>query len=205
VTGFALTPKGLAMQRLEPVGKDRAPGITGTGYVSLLATLRRAGVLQDDGALRPGTTPLAKRLAQNLTTDRKGRPRLDLDHGLFVDAADVEEVLKVKAAFNLALSRLLATAGLAAQDLETVFLAGNMGRYMDAADLETLGFLPSGLSTRTRAVGNTSLAGARLLARNAEARDWLEAMAEKVAVLDLAARDDFETEYLARMKTTYVP
>jgi uncharacterized 2Fe-2S/4Fe-4S cluster protein (DUF4445 family) len=201
VCAFLLAPGGLAPVRL-PGGPDVA-GITGTGYLSLLARLRSLDVLDEAGRFAPGSTPLARQVAA-ARGERGGEPCLDLPGGMHLLARDVEELLKVKAAFDLALSRLLAEAGLAARDLRAVCLAGALGRHVAPADLEILGFLPAGLGERVRAVGNTSLFGAVRVLADRSARAWVEALPCRTRLLDLAADPGFQKDYLARMRFTHL-
>lgn len=208
VRAFALTPVGLRPEYIErsPL-PDEDPGITGVGYLSLAATLRRARALDESGRFMvpatPLATPLTRRLAQGLTK-LDGEQALDLGHGLLLPASDVEELVKVKAAFNLALSRLLAEAGLAPGALAGMHLAGAMGEHVDTADLATLGFLPEALTGRVRRAGNTSLSGARLLLNNPKAWDWVLDLPGKCRVLDLASEPDFGSLYVERMVLRHV-
>jgi uncharacterized 2Fe-2S/4Fe-4S cluster protein (DUF4445 family) len=201
VCAFLLTPGGLAPVRL-PGGPEVA-GITGTGYLSLLARLSSLDLLDAAGRFTAGRNPLARQVAAGLG-ERGGEPCLDLPGGMHLPARDVEELLKVKAAFDLALSRLLASAGLAARDLSAVCLAGALGRHVAPADLEALGFLPEGLGGRVRAVGNTSLAGAALVLSDPAARAWAEELPGRCRVLDLAADPGFQADYLARMRFVHL-
>ncbi|MGE4290902.1 MAG: ASKHA domain-containing protein [Desulfovibrio sp.] len=206
ITGFTLGPAGPAPQYFEN-DPDGPPGITGTGHLSLVALLLRAGLLQPDGRFRqdadnsPGN-PLLKRLAARLTTEQ-GEPAFRVNDELTLPASDVEQILKVKAAFNLAFSRLLAEAGLDAKDLAALHLAGAMGEHVSLADLETLGFLPPGLAARTRKQGNTSLRGAILLLRSPQTRPALEAMAPP-RLVDLAADPDLGSHFMQRMVFSHV-
>ena len=250
VTGFALTPTGLAAKFYEPPGHDSAPahahahtplhasggmscpcpacqqaesavgqgrpleqtatarGISATGYLSLLALLLRAGVLRHDGQfVAAPAMPLAKKLAAGLELPEAGSQkigqsgaRLRLPHGLWLAAADVEELLKVKAAFALALTTLLQAAGLPATSLATLCLAGTLGEYVNLDDLETVGFVPSVLSHRIRAVGNTSLDGAALLALNGDKAAALSRMCRHAVVISLVDQPNFHNEYLRNMR-----
>ncbi len=126
--------------------------------------------------------------------------RLRLPHGMWLCAADVEELLKVKAAFALALESLLAAAGLVPGDVAALCLAGALGEHVRAHDLETLGFLPSALAPRLRAVGNASLEGAALLARNAHMRENLAALCATARLLPLVEEKNFHQNYLRHMR-----
>jgi len=212
VRAFALTPAGL-----KPEYIDRPPlpgedgGITGVGYLSLVAALLRAGVLDESGRFVVPATPLGQRLAKGLTHgqpnaqgEADGEPTLDLGAGLFLPASDVEELVKVKAAFNLALSRLLAEAHLAPAALHSVHLAGAMGEHVNARDLAALGFLPEVLAERLVRAGNTSLKGAALLLNSADAWDWVRALPGKCRALDLTSDPGFGSLYVERMVLRHV-
>jgi len=209
VRAFALTPAGLKPEYIErpPLtgadGKSEDPGITGVGYLSLVAALRRAGVLDDSARFVVPATPLGKRIASGLGLVQ-GEPVLDLGSGLALPATDVEELVKVKAAFNLALSRLLAESGLAASALTAVYLAGAMGEHVDARDLATLGFLPEVLAARLVRAGNTSLEGAGLLLHSAEAWAWVRALPASCRALDLASDPRFGALFVERMVLRHV-
>ena len=195
---------------------DAARGISATGYLSLLALLLRAGVLRDDGQfVAVPAMPLARKLAAGLELPEHGShgqnpvgsqnlsltgARLRLPHGLWLAAADVEELLKVKAAFALALNALLQAAGLPMTKLATLCLAGTLGEYVNFDDLETVGFVPSVLSHRIRAVGNTSLDGAALLALNGDKAAALSRMCRHAVVISLVDQPNFHTEYLRHMR-----
>ena len=168
----------------------------------------RAGVLRDDGQFVANPAmPLAKKLAAGLELPEPGGKncgksgaRLRLPHGLWLAAADVEELLKVKAAFALALTTVLQAADLPATKLATLCLAGTLGEYVTLDDLETVGFVPSVLSHRIRAVGNTSLDGAALLALDCDRAAALSRMCRHAVVISLVDQPNFHTEYLRHMR-----
>lgn len=194
------------------VGGSIARGISATGYLSLLALLLRAGVLRADGqfAANPAM-PLARKLAAGLEQPpvegefpASGLPRsgarLRLPHGLWLAAADVEALLQVKAAFALALDALLRAAGIPAGNVAALCLAGTLGEYVRPDDLETLGFVPAVLAPRIRAVGNTALDGAALLALHNNKIPPLARMCREAVVLPLVDEPNFHTDYLRRMR-----
>ena len=189
-----------------------ARGISATGYLSLLALLLRAGVLRNDGQFVANPAmPLARKLAAGLEQPHAtGQPpasdlpwsgaRLRLPHGLWLAAADVEALLQVKAAFALALGALLRAAGIPAGNVAALCLAGTLGEYVRPDDLETLGFVPAVLAPRIRAVGNTALDGAALLALHNNKIPPLARMCREAVVLPLVDEPNFHTDYLRRMR-----
>nr|WP_155932350.1 ASKHA domain-containing protein [Pseudodesulfovibrio alkaliphilus] len=204
ITGFRLTPQGLAPVRFEGDAAQGPPtAMTGTGYLSLAAILLRQGVLDRAGHFGPGSTPLAARLAARLTT-LEGEPALALDDGLFLPASDLEEILKVKAAFNLAMSALLTEAGLSPSGLAAVHIAGALGEHVSLDDLETLGFLPPGLGARTIKAGNTSLKGTAKLVTDSRALAFARTLPDTITALDLTADPAFGDRFMQRMRFTHV-
>ena len=216
ITGFALSPQGLVPQWYADTPCQRPTGITGTGYISLLGILRKAGAMQASGHLSPGPHLLSRAEARYGAelADRAGiqgpalprTPYFALPHGMFLSARDVEELLKVKAAFSLGLERLLAGAGLPCSDLANIFLAGAMGLHADVHALCSLGFLPDdvNMARKVRAVGNTSLKGAILLAVEAldhgtESISGLADWASGVEAVNLAEDPAFQAGYVRHM------
>lgn len=206
-TRFELAPAGLVAKEAGGAMLRTAAGISGTGYLSLVHTLIRAGALDRDGHfLDPDevSSPLARRLLVAVEehaahcalrlplVQKNGQP-------LHLDPRDVEELLKVKAAFHVAFDALLAAAGLGAGDLDSVQLAGALGEHVSPADLEGLGFVPRGVAPRLRAAGNLALEGAKLLCYEISSRTRLAQLARRAQVLDLASDGGFHAAFAAAM------
>lgn len=126
--------------------------------------------------------------------------RLHLPHGLWLAAGDLEELLKVKAAFALALEKLLAAGQVRPPQLAALCLAGALGEHVRPDNLEVSGFVPAGFGPRLRAVGNAALDGAALLALRPERGDALAELCARARVLALVEDPDFQHEYLRLMR-----
>lgn len=195
ITDYALSPYGL-----EPVvmGGAAPTGITATGYLSLLRILRASNLLSEDGLFMEPDAPLARKVGPRCGPEgRRNSIRLPGKMALF--ASDVEEILKVKAAFTLAVSRLLRVASLSAGKLARVYLAGSLGCNVSLTALSSLGFLPPGCAGKVAFAGNTSLAGAALFLRRERTRDECARWAASVTTLDLTSEKDFGGEFARHM------
>ena len=181
------------------IGNAEPKRICGTGYLSLLDVLLRTGFLDATGRLAASpVSPLAARLFGTVERGAAGW-NLPLPGGMALTGADVEEILKVKATFSLALESLLTASGLESRALARVSLGGALGEHMPETALERLGFLPQGLQARTMAEGNTSLRGAALLLTRPELRERLVRWSSGCTLVDLAARPDFTALYMRHM------
>lgn len=207
VTEFRLGPQGLLPvffreENPRTFAGAEAAGISATGYLSLLALLCRLGVLDAEGhfaAPEALALPLARSLAAQVTSGPCG-VRLPLPLGLWLSAADVELLLKVKAAFAVALTAVCAAAGLPPAALRRLALAGALGEHVRRADLKDLGFAPGIPEGNIVAVGNTALAGALLLAARPQRLKALAALCDRAEVLELTEAPGFQQDYLAHMR-----
>ncbi len=180
--------------------------ITGAGYLSLIAHLLRLGVLTEQGHFADTpSSPLALRIGKRLEESRGERclPLNGFADGVKLLSSDVEEILKVKAAFNVAFASLLREAGLQTTDLKAVYLSGAFGAHVGVDTLEHLGFLPPGMGARTEVLGNSSLAGAALFLQRPEARGWAARMTDRTSLLELAGKESFNRAFVQAMAFGY--
>lgn len=195
VTGFSLVPTGLAPAFADGVRPEKILGISATGYLSLLALLLKNGIMTQQGFFATACgTPLARKIASCLNGDR-----LELGTGLYLTSSDIEILLKVKAALALAFKRILASAHLHTEDLNAIWLAGALGEHVDSDALVTLGFLPYSALSRLIACGNTSLAGACILAANPEKCAPLAALCANAHLINLTETEGLTKDYLSEM------
>mgnify|MGYP003605324201 FL=1 len=179
-----------------------AAGISGTGYVSLLALLRRLGIVDDEGHFRPGSMPLARKVGAHMQDHPLGRI-FALQEGVFLAERDIEEFLKAKAGVCVGLKTLVSLAGLNEGDVRTVYLAGALGEHAVPDELAALGFLPEIWRDRVRVAGNTSLGGTLLALRDGAVRQWLAALPGRVRVESLVEREDFGPAFMGAMRFSW--
>lgn len=205
ITSFTLTPGGLIFTSGTGETVSHPVGISATGYLSLLAALLHAGFLSSSGrfpdhesAGRVTLSPLVRRFSDKLAIIR-GAPRLALGDGIWLSAGDVEEILKVKAAFSTALEQLFEVSGVPASRLAMLYISGSLGTHVKVSDLEATGFVPGGCADRVLALGNTSLDGACLLALHPHFRKILAEICDGATLLEPARDPSFSTCYIQAM------
>ncbi len=167
---------------------DHAPphGLCGSGLISALASLFRAGwidraggiVSPDDELDEPGIILVPA--SQSVT----GRPIALLQR-------DIDSVLLAKAALFAGCQSLLAAADLSVADLKRLMICGGFGSVLDVEDAITLGLVPDVERSKIAFAGNTSLRGARIALLSQDA--WAEAaeIASKTGCIELIDDPDY--------------
>ncbi|MDL2285318.1 ASKHA domain-containing protein [Desulfovibrio sp. OttesenSCG-928-F07] len=230
ITSFTLSPTGLSPQILRQIKQGAAAnaellnspaaraqssnanctqqttlpvGISGSGYISLVAQLCKNNIIDSAGMLQKDSTqvsPLTRKLVQGLSKIHDEAVWQLPNSQLALYASDIEELLKIKAAFALAVKYLLQAANINFSDLKKLYLAGSLGSHVQVYDLETLGFIPPGSGTKVQVAGNTALAGATLLATQPALRPLLNNWAKQVQVVNMLDDATFQTAYTDAMQ-----
>ncbi len=162
---------------IEPaiIGESLPRGICATGIVTLIAGLRRCGIIDDRGRLAPECPRgIPRGLAARVETVGEEAAFLlyrddgefQTDMHLFSD--DIMRVMRAGAAVAEIIDGLLRHAGIAAHELDRVFVAGSLGEGVQSDDLVQTGMLPAGLAEKVVFAGNTARKGTQmaLLDRN---------------------------------------
>ncbi len=206
VSSVHLSPKGL-----EPATLDSAAPqyICGTGYLSIINCLLKSGLLQKDGHFT-NKENISNPLAANLhkLIEKQGNEYIlrlwpHKADNMYISSTDIEEILKVKAAFSLAMQELLDAAHMSPTNLKAIYLAGAMGSHAQGEDLEGLGFIPYGMSNRLIRMGNTSLNGAKALLLEPSKRNSLHEWSKNNIHIQLAEHSNFIMKYMQHMQFSF--
>ncbi|HCW51083.1 MAG TPA: hypothetical protein DGR79_03305 [Clostridiales bacterium] len=158
-------------------------GLCGSGVVSAVAEMLRAGVLRADGRMAdPSGHGFTLVEAERSGT---GRP-------IVFTQADVRAVQLAKGAVAAGVALLCETTGIDPSALSEILLSGAFGNYLDIADARRIGLLPNLPGVPVRPVGNAAGAGAQmcLLSREKRSGAWL--LASEIEPVDLARHPDFQ-------------
>jgi uncharacterized 2Fe-2S/4Fe-4S cluster protein (DUF4445 family) len=164
-------------------------GFCGSGLLDLLAALRRAGLLDENGLL-------------SVAEDARGVRafRLPLDSSLRFTQSDVRQLQLAKGAIAAGIRTLCRQAGVALSEIGRVHLAGSFGSGMSCESAIAVGLIPKELAGRIEAAGNSALAGTLMTARDPDLLAVCARIAAGVRVLDLSREPGFQDAFVEAMR-----
>jgi uncharacterized 2Fe-2S/4Fe-4S cluster protein (DUF4445 family) len=112
-----------------------------------------------------------------------------------LDQVDLDAMMRSKAAMYAILKTLINQVGMGFEDLNRIHVAGAFGQHIDPRSAIILGMLPDLPMDRFRALGNSSLAGARDLLLSAEARREADRVTAMITYVELNVNHEFMTRF----------
>jgi methylamine methyltransferase corrinoid protein reductive activase len=159
-------------------GNIEARGITGTGVIALIEKAIRYGFVEIPNVKTPDGL-------------------IHLQNGIDFSERDLKEAGKAIGAIRAGHITLCAVAGIEMSDIDTAYMAGAAGTYMDAAKAQKIGLVPYSTGKICQ-LGNTSLAVAREILLS-ESRLWeLQDIANQMSDthIMLATTSEFRDAYI---------
>jgi uncharacterized 2Fe-2S/4Fe-4S cluster protein (DUF4445 family) len=161
-------------------------GICGSGVVDLLAGLVHAGVVDKSGRMNAEHPRVRKGEEGNEYFLTEG------PHGdLVFTQHDVRSLQLAKGAIHAGWELLMASLEVPLEELDTVYIAGAFGNYLDLAAAQYLGLFPPVETERVAFVGNAAGVGAQMALIDVKARDRMAKVRDRIEFLDLATDKRF--------------
>ena len=165
-------------------------GICGSGMVSLLYELYQAGLIDRSGSLAD----------DDQITIIDGEKAFAISCGshdaLFITQNEIQNFMKSKAAMFTLLLVLTRSVGISFRDIERVYVSGALGTGIDAKKAAGIGMLPAWSADIVTPLGNSSLAGARMLLVDGGLLGTIQAIAEKITYKPMQDDPEFMKEFL---------
>lgn len=175
-------------------------GLCGSGLISLLSELFVTGVIDRAGnfKLELGTSRIREGehgseyvIAWGVETES--------GEDIVLTKVDVDNLLRAKAAIYAGFSVLAESVGVDLSDVQQVLVGGSFGKYINVENAITIGLLPDLPWERFHFLGNTSVLGAYLGLLSVEARNEIQAIAQKLTYVELSADNTFFDAFTAAM------
>jgi len=172
---------------IQVIGGGDAVGLCGSGVLDALATMHRAGMVNDGGRI----------VARHARVTQAGGKRAALlAPGVYFTQDDVRSVQLAKAAIRSGVELLLKLAGLEERDIDCCIIAGAFGAYIDVDSGLAIGLLPDLPRQRFHQVGNAAGLGVRQMLTSRRARARASILAERCRYIELSTLDDFQKSFI---------
>lgn len=165
-------------------------GICGSGMVSLLYELYSAGIIDQTGVLTD------KRHIIERGGEKAFSINCDCENALFITQGEIQNFMRSKAAMFTLLLTLTRSVGVAFRDIGRVFVSGALGTGIDVKKAAGIGMVPRWKEDIIKAMGNTSLAGCRMLLRDASLAETANALVDRITYKHMHDDPEFMKEFM---------
>lgn len=181
------------------IGGAQPAGICGSGMISLAAGLFKTGWLDPSGRFERvrhcDAISIESRNARYIVDhpERGGRGEV------YITEADIDNLIRAKAAIFSACRVLLKNVGLEFGDISRMYIAGGFGRYLNIENAKAIGLVPEIPEDRFVFLGNASLSGAYMTLLSEQHRAKQREIAKKITYIDLSLEPGYMNEYTAAL------
>jgi len=152
------------------IGNKKATGICGSGVIDAMAALFEL---------------------DNLTCKK-----VIIEDDVYITQDDIQKFTFAKAAISAAVEVLLCRAGISADDIDTLYVAGGFGSHIDLKNAAKIGLIPKIKSTKV--LGNAALLGARMMLDKGNIEKSLE-IANSATAINLGGDELFNKKFIENM------
>lgn len=183
--------------RFSVIGDGKPRGICGSGLIDAIACLRKQGLIDETGHMLScqeaaevcGAEIAAHMIQKENMTAFLFDPQAPQ---VYLTQKDVREVQLAKGAISAGILLLEKHLGITHEDIQTIYIAGAFGNYMNPENACNIGLLPAALKTRIQSIGNAAGEGAKIALLNKEELAETVRLSQQVDFLELAAIPEFQ-------------
>ncbi len=173
-------------------------GICGSGLIDLAACLFLSGMLDIRGRLVPDR-------CNGRTREKDGLKHFVVVAGknsgtgadLTISQADLDSLIRSKAAMYTILETISESVGTALQDLSAFFVAGTFGSFINPRSAISIGMLPDLPIEAYRSLGNSSLGGATRFLADCGHLEEIDRIRDSITYMELNVNQDFMNRFSA--------
>lgn len=191
-----ITPDGAL--EMGTIATETPRGICGSGVIDLAAQLFLRGWVDIRGRLLPERCAgRCREVDGHVHLELVSAEESATGETLSISQADLDSLMRSKAAMYTILETLTGQVGLTPEQLETFFVAGTFGCFIDPDAAVTIGMLPDLPRERFRPLGNSALGGAVRLLSDASAQDEIRRIQANITYLELNVNVEFMNRFSA--------
>ena len=183
---------------IHTIAEQPPRGICGSGVIDLAAQLYLRGMIDIRGKFVPaecGSRLTAIDGLAHLTVvsaDQSGT-----GSELTISQADVDSLIRSKAAMYTILETITTSVGMTLRDLKRFYVAGTFGSFIDPRSAITIGMLPDLALEIYTPLGNSSLGGATQALTAIDCLAEIDRIRDRITYLELNVNQEFMNRFSA--------
>jgi uncharacterized 2Fe-2S/4Fe-4S cluster protein (DUF4445 family) len=174
-------------------------GLCGTGLIDTLAQMFHAGLVDRSGRFQINRGGDGFRMSRDDDTPEFVLHRRDQGgvRDVVFTQSDAENLIRTKGAIYAAVACLIESVGLSFSDLQRVYIAGAFGKRLNVANCVTIGLLPDVPVDRMTFIGNSSVAGAKLVMLHQDMYERVQRLRERITYEELMANTRYMDDFVS--------
>ncbi len=168
------------------IGDTLPTGICGSGLIDIVAHLVENKLVSADGLLEEEFVVVPADLSGNATL-------------ISITQQDIRELQLAKSAIAAGVKILLKEAELNYNEIDTVFLAGGFGNYINTESAMKIGLISPEFKDKIVALGNTSGTGAVLALKSVQFDEVIRDLLQRTRYIELSGYEDFALDFAMNM------
>jgi uncharacterized 2Fe-2S/4Fe-4S cluster protein (DUF4445 family) len=183
---------------LHTIGGGPPKGICGSGVIDLAAALFLSEMIDIRGKFIPAAC--GRHLKQidglaHLVVVPADKSATGSD--LTISQADLDSLIRSKAAMYTILETITTSVGLTLKDLRSFFVGGTFGSFIDPRAAIAIGMLPDLPLDSYKPLGNSSLGGAALALTSVDFLEEIDGIRDRITYLELNVNQEFMNRFSA--------
>ncbi len=184
----------------ETIGRGKPRGICGSGLIDCLYELVRNHIIDAEAKFVPAADQgRVVEKDDELQFVIAPADQTETGRDIAITQSDINNLIRSKGAVFAAIKSLMDYVSLRFEDIDTLFVAGGFGSYLDIPKAIGIGLLPDIDPGRVRFIGNSSLMGARMCLLSTHSLERAAQIAKNMTNIELSTYQPFMDEYVAAM------
>jgi uncharacterized 2Fe-2S/4Fe-4S cluster protein (DUF4445 family) len=186
------------------IGGGKPRGICGSGMIDVIGEMYLKGVVDRKGKFNKDIGNKYLKCMNNdcqyILVDSKESAT---GEDIYISEVDIDNLIRAKAAIYAGIKTLLEEVDLSVYDLEKIYIAGGLGKYLNIKNAVIIGMLPDIDTSKYFFLGNTSITGAYLSLLSEDRYKQSTKIAEHITYIELSVNMKFMDRYVAGLFLPY--
>jgi len=182
------------------IGDASPRGICGSGLIDCIHELVKNGIIGADGkfdrARNDDRLVTAEEIPYYIIAPDE---ETETGTAVVITESDIDNLIKSKGAVFAAIKSLIDYIGLGFDQIETFYVAGGFGSFLNIPKAVAIGLLPDIPREKIQFIGNSSLTGARRSLLNEDGMDTCLNISRSMTNIELSVYQPFTDEYIAAL------